>query len=103
VLQRNVAIVEEKHKRAVRMLRPLLGMQLAIVLVTRGRRNARHVQHQVAIQIEIALVDIEKPETGLGSHTRAVILIGLRPAAATDNDGEWARAEVLAQVIQRPL
>src|SRR5258708_2591585 len=103
MLQRNVAIVEEKHKWAIRMPRPRLGMQLAIVLVTRGRRNASHIQRKVAIQIEIVLIDVKKPETGLGSHTRAVILEGLRPAAATDNNGKWASAEVLAQVIQRPL
>src|SRR5579863_10221148 len=103
MLERNVAIVEKKHKWSVRMRRPGLGMQFTIELVTRGRRNALHVQRQVAIQIEIVLVDIEKTETSLGSHTCAMILVGSRPAAPTDNDGERARTEVLAQVIQRSL
>src|SRR6185437_2986819 len=66
VLQRNVAIVEEKHKWAVGMQRPRFRVQLAIVLVTRSRRNTSHVQRQIAIQIKVVLVDIEKPKTGLG-------------------------------------
>ncbi len=73
MLQRDVPVVKDDYQRPVRMRRPLLQMQFTVVRVCLSCGDAGHVQSQVAVKIEIALVNIEKSEAGLRCHARAVV------------------------------
>src|SRR5437870_2678677 len=96
-LQGNVAIVESKNQRTIRMAGPGLKLKWALKATSGLRADTCHIQDQLTIQVIIKVgLGMEQTETYLGCQCPSVVRVGLGPTGASGPQ----RQRTLSKIFQ---